>query len=109
MYCHISPKNHVLPLLAEHFRDRMGDAAWVIHDKKYNQAAVYDGSEYIIADVPAGAAVRYSDGEARARDMWVAFFKAVAIKERSNPRCQRNHLPLWFRQSMTEFQMFGAE
>ena len=36
--------------------------------------------------------------------LWKTFFTAIAIEERKNPYCQRNHLPLRFRDLMTEFQ-----
>lgn len=30
-------------------------------------------------------------------ELWKGFFTAIAIKERSNPDCQRTHLPLHYR------------
>ena len=36
--------------------------------------------------------------------LWKTFFTAIAIEERKNPNCQRNNLPLRFRDLMTEFQ-----
>ena len=103
-YCAISPKNRVLPILAEHFRDRLISQAWVIHDKTHHQAAVYDGDEYIITDVPRDVNVELAANEEEIQDLWVTFFKTVAIKERSNYRTQRTLLPLWFRKSMLEFR-----
>ena len=102
-YCKISPKNHTLPILAEHFRDRMSTQPWIIHDKKRSLAAIYDGKEYIITPVPRDAAVENSDNEAFVQDLWKTFFNALAIKERKNLKLQRNNLPLHFRKFMTEF------
>ncbi|MDR1664362.1 MAG: TIGR03915 family putative DNA repair protein [Clostridiales bacterium] len=102
-YCAISPKHRVLQLLAEHFRDRFMNHAWVIHDKKRGEAAVYDGNDYVIVDAPKDAAVEYSDDETRARDMWAAFFSTIAIKERVNKNAQRRHAALYFRANMLEF------
>lgn len=36
--------------------------------------------------------------------LWKAFHETVAIRERYNPKCQRNHLALHYRPYMTEFQ-----
>ena len=36
--------------------------------------------------------------------LWKIFFETEAIRERNNPACQQNHLPLRFRPYMTEFQ-----
>lgn len=104
-YCAISPKNRVLPILAEHFCDRLMNQAWVIHDKTHFQAAVYDGNKYIIADAPRDAIVELADTEEQIQDMWVAFFNKITIKERMNYKCQRTHLPLWFRKNMLEFKI----
>ena len=104
-YCHISPKNYVLPILAAHFCDRMMNQAWIIHDKVRGKAAVYNGEEYVIADVPRSAQIQYSEREDHIQDLWHTFFNSVNIKERKNPKVQRNLLPLYFRKSMTEFQI----
>ena len=37
-------------------------------------------------------------------ELWKGFFTAIAIKERSNPDCQRTHLPLHYRDHMPEFK-----
>jgi len=103
-YCPIEPNNYVLPILAEHFCDRMIDQSWIIHDKTRNKAAVYNGAEYVIANVPKSAIVKHSKNESHIQDLWLTFFDAVNIKERVNPKVQRNLLPLYFRKSMTEFK-----
>jgi len=36
--------------------------------------------------------------------LWKTFFETIAIKERTNPKCQRNLMPLWIRAHMNEFQ-----
>jgi len=102
-YCPIIPKNYVLPLLAEHFSDRMMNQAWIIHDKTHGKVAVYNGETYVIADAPKTAQVQHSETESQIQDLWVTFFHSVTIKERIKPKLQRSLLPLYFRKSMTEF------
>ena len=102
-YCSVTPVNNVLAILAEHFKDRMMNQAWIIHDKKRHRAAVYDGKQCIIGDVPQSIRMEYSDKEQQIQDLWKAFFAAVTIKERINKNLQRNNLPLYFRKSMVEF------
>jgi probable DNA metabolism protein len=103
-YCAVTPKNHVLPLLAEHFTDRFKNQAWVIHDKKHGQAAVYDGSEYVIGNVGADAKVEFTENETRVQDLWKLFFKTIAIQERASYKRQRQMLKLYFRNNMVEFK-----
>ena len=102
-YCSITPKNNVLPIVAEHFCERLMNQAWVIHDKTRGLAAVYDGKKYIIADVPTDAIYDLADGEEETRSLWLAFFDNLTIKERYNQKVQRNLLPLYFRKNMAEF------
>ena len=45
-----------------------------------------------------------SENEKSYACLWKNFFETVSIKERENPGCQRNHLPLHFRGDMTEFK-----
>jgi len=104
-YCAIEPINNVLPILAEHFADRMINRSWIIHDKRRGKAAVYNGDSYVIADVPREATIQRSENEAHIQELWRTFFHSVNIKERVNPKVQRNLLPLYFRKSMTEFQL----
>jgi probable DNA metabolism protein len=102
-YCEISPKNYVLPILAEHFCDRFKNFPWVIHDKSHGLAAVYDCNEYVIAAVPRDANVVLSDNEGEIQDLWVSFFNTIAIRERVSHKRQRRVLPIYFRKYMLEF------
>ncbi|WP_330422779.1 DUF4130 domain-containing protein [Anaerobutyricum hallii] len=36
--------------------------------------------------------------------LWKTFFQTIGIKERKNPVCQRNLIPLWYRKHMSEMQ-----
>ena len=103
MYCEITPKNDVLPLIAPHFSQRLMNLRWVIHDKSRHQAAIYDGESYIITDVPPNIAIEYAEGEDEIQDLWIVFFNSLSIKARENPKLQRQMLPLYYRKNMTEF------
>ncbi|MDR0272073.1 MAG: TIGR03915 family putative DNA repair protein [Clostridiales bacterium] len=105
-YCKITPKNDVLSHLAEHFCQRLMNQAWVIHDKRRNKAAIYDGNSYVIAAVPPNdATVIYADGEEETQELWTTFFNTLAIKERKNKKLQRQMCPLYFRGNMLEFKI----
>ncbi len=111
----IGPKNDVLPLLAPHFADRLPEENWAIFDEKRAKAAVHPmGKEWFLTDIPleeqgedkgnrAGSWLREQTDEEIYKNLWYTFFDAVAIRERTNYKCQRNHLPLRFRPYMTEF------
>ena len=103
LYCKISPKNDVLPLVADHFAKRLMNEAWMIHDISRHQAAIYDGNGFVIAQVLKDIPIDYAEGEEDVQKQWVTFFDSIAIEARSNKKNQRQLLPLYFRRNMTEF------
>ena len=104
-YCSIDPVNHVLSILANHFADRMMNQSWVIHDKKHNQAVVYDGHDYTFVDVNANQAPpRMVENEQEIQSLWTMYFNTLAIEARKNPKLHRQIMPLRYRSEMTEFK-----
>lgn len=110
----IGPKNDIMVLLAPHFADRLPEEDWVIYDVNREKAAVHPkGRGWILVnhplDQPVGGGIwqlclEQDTDEREYEELWTAFFHTIAIKERTNPVCQRNHLPMRFRPFMTEFQ-----
>lgn len=111
------PKNDVIAMTAPHFADRMPGENWMIYDEPRKKAVVHRaGAGWFAADLSGCIASETGEGEWAALNallagkeredygrLWKAFFDSVAVKERENPRCQRNHLPLRYRPYMTEF------
>ena len=104
----IGPKNDLTVLLAAHFADRMPQENWILYDCNRKKAAVHQaGGGWVI--VKADSAVwqdrlEQETDEAVFEELWKTFHRTIAIKERENPRCQRNMLPLRFRKYMTEMR-----
>ena len=103
LYSKFGPVNNVLPILANHFSDRLMNEQWIIHDEKRKIAAVYDGNEFIISEVPDEVSVADSDNEAEYKKLWHSFFNTIAVESRVNYKLQRGHLPLRYRKYMSEF------
>ena len=89
----IGPKNEVLPLLAGHFCQRLGNEEFMIWDKTHKVAlywhdkkAQYFGMEQFTPP-PAGAA------EQQYRRMWKRFYDTIAIPQRRNPSLRQNLCP----------------
>lgn len=106
----IHPKNHVLSLITPHFADRLPQERFLIYDENRKIASFHvPGSQWILAEVPVLDQERLKEisfQEDEYRDLWKAFFDHIAIKERINPKLQRNNLPLRFRGDMTEFKNY---
>lgn len=104
---HIEPKCNVLAMAAEHFADRMPSEHWIIIDDNRRTAAVHPANQpFYMTMLTDREHNRFKELE-KQRDeyseLWQEFFQTIGIKERENPICQRNMLPLWYRKHMTEF------
>lgn len=106
LYGKIEPKCDVLPFVMQHFAARFPEENWIIYDTKRKKAAVHRQHKgcMIVEGQDLEALTEKLNIEDEYRDLWRVFFDAVAIKERHNPNCQRNHMPKWYRKYMTEMQ-----
>ena len=100
----ISPKNKVIPLLADHFADRFGGEDLFIYDNIHRMALVYcrrraEILENIDFEMPPAG-----EEELGFRKLWREFYNAIGIEERYNPRCRMTHMPKRFWENMTEMQ-----
>ncbi len=119
MYSKINPKNNVLPLLAPHFCDRYKNEQFIIYDEGRKLALVYKPYSFIIIDadfsdnsafsegiVPVGKSLSTSlqEDDDRYQKLWKAFYNAIAIEGRYNPRCRMSLMPKRFWGNMLEME-----
>lgn len=90
------------------FADRMPSENWLIIDDNRKKSVVHttDGQMYIryFTDYDMSVLAKTEDVNDEYTDMWKIFFETIAIKQRYNPECQRNLMPVWMRKHVTEFQ-----
>ncbi|PRY91964.1 putative DNA metabolism protein [Marinilabilia salmonicolor] len=107
----VSPKYDVLPMTLNHFKSRFSDQAWLIYDTVRKYGYYYDIKvvEEITIDNPAfeketGSlpTEAQSEDEQQWQEMWRSYFKHIAIRERANPRLQRQFMPKRFWKHLTE-------
>ena len=102
----IQPKNDILELIAPYFADRLPEENWLICDVGRGKAAVHEkGKKWLLAELSREELekLKTEKEEKEWEKLWKTFFTTIAIEQRKNPDCQRNHLPLRFRLLMTEF------
>lgn len=104
LYSKIEPEHNILPLITGHFRARLGGFGWIIHDARRSRAAFHRDGGLIIAPITQQRALEFAGGEEQVRALWRHFFKTAAIKERINPKLQRQNVPLKYRKHLTEFE-----
>ncbi len=107
----VAPKYDVLPMGINHFRSRFADQVWLVYDTKRNYGFFYDTKtvEEITLDNPVFNKETgnlpddaKSKNEQEWQDLWRSYFKHIAIKERTNPRLQRQFMPKRFWKYLTE-------
>lgn len=102
LYARIEPDHNILTLITGHFRARLESFNWVIHDARRNLAALHFRGRLVCAELDSARLAEH-EAEAGVRELWRRFFKTAAIKERANPRLQRQNVPLKYRSNLTEF------
>lgn len=100
LFSRIHPKNNILPILAEHFTDRLPMENFIIYDETHKTAALHKcGSGYILAEVPNADEDfmnRFSEKEMEFRQLWGEFVHTIAIEARLNPKLQSQNIPKRF-------------
>jgi len=93
-YAPIEPDFNILGIIAPHFKKRMPNQDWIIHDVKRKLAAFYSQGQYAIVPFEFKGALPLDDEEFDYQTLWKEYFQNIAIKSRINPRLQRQFMPV---------------
>lgn len=104
---HIEPRSRVASSLGYSFMDRMPSEYWMIVDDTHKEAVIHPKNEHFyirrLTDDEYATLIMTEQENDVYTDLWKAFFDNIAIKERTNPRYQRNSIPIWTRKHAVEF------
>ena len=89
----VAPTHNVLPLIAPHFVQRFPNEDIFIYDKAHKLGLTYSHGRTQITQIENFEPAEADEDEETYRRLWKIFFDTVEIKERHNPRCQKNHMP----------------
>lgn len=104
LYAQIEPEADILPFIAPHFVERVGDRPWMIHDLRRNQAAVFNLESWrLVSDIKLTAEPGICEAERDYAALWQRYFQRHTIAERHNSKLQQNHVPLRYRKHLVEF------
>lgn len=104
MYGRIEPDHDVTELLWHHFTERFSFQPFIIHDVGRDKALVAYGRQWYITDFTDEDLPEYTEEEMDYQELWKDYFDNIAIKQRINPTCQRNNVPMKYRKHLVEFQ-----
>jgi len=108
-YCGIDPDFNVIPLIANHFKNRYADQQWLIYDLKRHYGIFYnlESVEEIQMDVDVKLIKKTNqqlldDDEALYADLWKNYFKSTNIVARKNIKLHTQHVPKRYWKYLTE-------
>ncbi len=93
LYAPFSPDNDICDLLVPHFRTRLCEFPFVIHDVGRKKAAVFDGKHVFTAPLERAELALSSDEEAW-QDLWKKYYKSVNIPSRERLKQMRGYMPV---------------
>lgn len=109
LFSKIHPKHHVLPILGDHFSDRLPEENFMIYDENRKITLLHPaGEHYFLADADTldiDAVSRFSADELRMQQLWITFFHSITIDARKNPGLQSQMIPKRFQHDAVEFQV----
>ena len=103
LYAKVESKFNVLYFLGKHFLKRFNNQNFIIHDLNRKIAFIKIENNYSIQEVAFFDEPNYSSNEQKFQKLWKSFFSGVTLKERINPKLQRQLVPLLYRTYMNEF------
>lgn len=104
LYSAIEPTYNIIELIGNHFKDRLSNEKWVIHDVKRKIGIVYENNEWILRELKFEKLESQETEELFYQNLWKVFHKSVSIVERSNERLQMQHMPKKYWNNLTEMK-----
>jgi probable DNA metabolism protein len=104
LYAAIEPSYNILELLGNHFKERLTNERWVIHDVKRKTGIVYENNQWILRDLKFDKLESTEEEELFYQNLWKTFHKSIAIKERTNERLQMQHMPKKYWNNLIEMK-----
>lgn len=103
LYAPISPDNDICDLLAHHFKARLPEFPFIIHDIQRKKATFYDGKTTFNAYLPHADVLISADEEAW-QTLWKDYYKAVNIPSRERVKQMKNFMPVRYWKHLIEKQ-----
>ena len=104
LYAAIEPSYNILELLGNHFKARLSNEKWIIHDIKRKIGIVYENNQWVLRDLNFEKLESTEEEELFYQNLWKTFYKSIAIKERTNERLQMQHMPKKYWNNLIEMR-----
>ena len=109
--CYIArcaPDHFVLPLLANHFWQRFGKQSWAIIDDRRKLVLTSDnGKTPVLRKLDTNQQIQKDRAEQDSDEwecLWKDYHRSINNEDRSNPKLQKQFMPLRYWKYLTEFR-----
>ena len=109
LYAEIAPDNDILELLSKHFKKRLKNELWIIKDTKRNILCIYDQKKTYLISGEDIKLLEFNNNDNYYEELWKSFFKTIAIKERTNKKCQISFMPKKYWHNIIEMEDENAK
>ncbi|NCB42592.1 MAG: DNA metabolism protein [Clostridia bacterium] len=93
LYANIGPDADLIQLLMPHFLNRYRKEPFIIHDVNRKKAGFASDGRWVMRPLSQDFAPEFAESEQDYQNLWKQYFRSAAIKQRINPRCQKNFMP----------------
>ena len=104
LYAAIEPSYNILELLGNHFKARLSNEKWIIHDIKRKTGIVYENNQWVLRDLKFQKLESTEKEELFYQNLWKTFHNSITIKERTNERLQIQHMPKRYWDNLIEMK-----
>ena len=81
LYAEFEPDNNVIEGLSKHFKARLKNQNWIIHDKKRKIVSIYNTTDYMITDEgDFNFSLLENVDDKLYEELWKTFYNSLAIK-----------------------------
>ena len=99
----IEPHNYVLPLITQHFCERLPCERFIIYDKTHGMALTHNQKGPSIVPIDGLRLPEPDEPEEKIHALWKLFYNTIEVPGRHNERCRMGHMPKRYWRYMTEF------
>lgn len=101
LYGEIQPDYNIVSLVAPHFKERLKNENFIIHDTKREIGIVYNKIEWVLQDIK-NSDVKIKDREEIYEELWKMYFTSISIKGKENSKLQRSNMPFRYWKNLVE-------
>ena len=102
LYAQVEPDHNVIALIAPHFKTRLREEKFIIHDIKREIIVFYNKNEWVVKDILTLDPFLVKDSEKYYEDLWKVYFKAISIEGKNNIKLQKKNMPMRYWKHLTE-------